>query len=43
MRARAAAVGGRLEIQSAPGEGTQVVVDPPATGADDEGGAGSQR
>jgi signal transduction histidine kinase len=34
MRARAAAIGGRLEIRSAPGDGTKVVVDLPRQGPD---------
>jgi signal transduction histidine kinase len=36
MSARAAAVGGRLEIESAPGDGTKVVVDLPREAADRE-------
>ena len=38
MRARAAAIGGRIEIRSAPGEGTSVVVELPRATAASEGG-----
>jgi len=38
MRARAATIGGRIEVRSAPGEGTSVVVELPRATASAEGG-----